>query len=30
IKVSDETMAQLNIMKHKFHGDWNYTIAPSR
>lgn len=28
IKVSDETMAQLNITKHKFHGDWNYTIAP--
>jgi hypothetical protein len=28
IKVSDYTMAQLNITKHKFHGDWNYTIAP--
>ncbi|MGC9523793.1 MAG: ISAzo13 family transposase [Anaerolineae bacterium] len=29
VKVSDQTMARLNITKHKFHGDWNYTIAPS-
>jgi hypothetical protein len=29
IKVSDEEMAQINITKHKFHGDWNYTILPS-
>lgn len=29
IKVSDETMTKLNITKHTFHGDWNYTIAPS-
>lgn len=29
IKVSDETMTELNITKHTFHGDWNYTIAPS-
>jgi transposase len=28
IKVSDEEYATLNITKHRFHGDWNYTIAP--
>jgi len=30
IKVSDQEMATINIKKHKFHGDWNYTIAPNR
>jgi hypothetical protein len=30
IKVSDEEMATINITKHRFHGDWNYTIAPDR
>ena len=29
IKISNEELAMLNITKHKFHGDWNYTIAPS-
>jgi hypothetical protein len=28
-KVSDEDMASLQITKADFHGDWNYTIAPS-
>ena len=28
IKVSDEQMAQLNLHRHLFHGDWNYTIRP--
>jgi len=28
IKVSDEEMEGLNLKKHKFHGDWNYTIMP--
>ncbi len=28
IKVSDEDMAALNIMREPFHGDWNYTIRP--
>ena len=27
-KVSDEEMAQLNLKKERFHGEWNYTIAP--
>lgn len=28
IKISDEEMKKLNMKKHKFHGDWNYTIKP--
>lgn len=30
VGVSDEHMAQLNIKRHEFHGDWNYTIRPRR
>lgn len=26
IKVSDEELAAVNIKRHSFHGDWNYTI----
>lgn len=29
IKVSDEEMEQLKLKKHKFHGEWNYTIKPN-
>ena len=28
IKVSDQAMKELQIKKHKFHGEWNYTIYP--
>jgi len=28
VKVSDEEMKQLNIIRNDFHGDWNYTIKP--
>jgi hypothetical protein len=28
--VTDEQMAELNIKRHEFHGDWNYTIRPRR
>jgi transposase len=28
IKVSDEEMAELNILRDDFHGEWNYTINP--
>ena len=28
IKVSDEQMTQLNLHRHLFHGDWNYTVRP--
>ncbi|MCP4708731.1 MAG: hypothetical protein GY869_25270, partial [Planctomycetes bacterium] len=29
-KVSDEQLEKVNLKKHKFHGDWNYTIYPSK
>ena len=29
IVVSDAEMASLNIQRANFHGEWNYTIAPS-
>jgi hypothetical protein len=29
IKISDEEMKQLKLKKHKFHGEWNYTIKPN-
>lgn len=29
IKVEDATMAALHLIPDKFHGDWNYTIAPA-
>ncbi len=29
-KVSDAQMAQINLHRHRFHGDWNYTIRPTR
>jgi hypothetical protein len=29
-KISDEEINQVNIERHKFHGDWNYTIRPNR
>ena len=28
IKVSDEDLASLSIVREPFHGDWNYTIHP--
>ncbi len=28
IKVSDEEMAQINMTRAPFHGEWNYTIRP--
>jgi hypothetical protein len=27
-RISDEQMATLNLERHRFHGDWNYTIRP--
>jgi hypothetical protein len=23
-------MADINLTRHSFHGDWNYTISPHR
>jgi len=28
-KVSDEEMKQVNLRRNKFHGDWNYVVAPN-
>jgi hypothetical protein len=28
VVVTDEQMASLNLERHRFHGDWNYTIHP--
>lgn len=28
IKVSDEQLAQVNLKRSDFHGEWNYTIRP--
>jgi hypothetical protein len=28
IKVSDQEMADINIQRDSFHGEWNYTISP--
>ena len=30
VKVSDAQLAAVNLSPHSFHGDWNYTISPSR
>jgi len=27
-EVPDELMSKINIERHRFHGDWNYTIHP--
>ena len=29
IKVTNEQLAQVNLAREPFHGDWNYTINPS-
>jgi len=28
IRVSDADLASLRMTRHRFHGDWNYTIRP--
>jgi hypothetical protein len=30
IKISDTQLTAVNLSRHAFHGDWNYTIAPQR
>ncbi|MBW6533744.1 MAG: hypothetical protein K0B11_22410, partial [Mariniphaga sp.] len=27
-KIKDEEMKSINLEKHDFHGEWNYTIRP--
>ncbi|MDQ6730207.1 MAG: ISAzo13 family transposase, partial [Actinomycetota bacterium] len=29
IEVTDDHLAAVNITRHMFHGDWNYTVIPS-
>ena len=29
-KISDAEFAAINLARHSFHGDWNYTISPER
>jgi hypothetical protein len=29
VDVTDEQLAAVNITRHSFHGDWNYTVIPS-
>jgi hypothetical protein len=29
LDVTDDQLATVNITRHAFHGDWNYTITPS-
>ena len=28
LEVTDAELAAVNILRHKFHGEWNYTISP--
>jgi hypothetical protein len=28
VKVTDEELLQVNLQRHDFHGEWNYTIGP--
>lgn len=30
VKVSKDEMKNLNLKRHEFHGEWNYTISPQR
>jgi Rhodopirellula transposase DDE domain len=29
IKVSKRELADVNLIRHDFHGEWNYTIYPN-
>jgi hypothetical protein len=29
VKVTDHQLASVPITRHKFHGEWNYTLAPT-
>jgi len=28
VKVTDAQMAAVQLTRHRFHGEWNYTIHP--
>ena len=29
IRISDDELKKINILKDDFHGEWNYTIKPN-
>jgi hypothetical protein len=29
VKVSDEELAAVPLVRHGFHGEWNYTLHPA-
>jgi hypothetical protein len=29
LEITDDQLATVNITRHAFHGDWNYTVSPS-
>jgi hypothetical protein len=29
LEITDDQLATVNITRHTFHGDWNYTVSPS-
>jgi hypothetical protein len=29
VTVTDQQLATMRLERHRFHGDWNYTIHPS-
>jgi len=29
LKINDQQIAAINLVRHAFHGEWNYTIKPS-
>jgi hypothetical protein len=30
VKVPDHELAAVPLTKHDFHGEWNYSVAPTR
>jgi hypothetical protein len=30
VQITDQQMARVHLERHTFHGDWNYTIRPTR
>jgi Rhodopirellula transposase DDE domain len=28
VKISKNELAEVNLSRHSFHGDWNYTVSP--
>ena len=30
IKVTEREMQTINIARHDFHGEWNYTVSPNQ